>query len=352
MRGFTHDYLAADRGPRREGRILDRGFWLHGVPRLIPLCRLFGHRPVVDGTSGYRDQPGSRWVACRRCGIRPDPQGNLDPAVHDVGQPYTGPWAPGLPPDHPRRTEAIRALGTGFRPPGAWPGAPTGELGGQLIVGRTTGGLSAQVKVGNASSEQVLAAHLCLGPCGALYLHSGSHGTWLQRRLNPTGHDSRVVQIALDNGRLRWRLWARRDRGDRDTPRWRDGSSAVDPRVWLWGPVRSQVTDLVGPIPALVRMPHGDDHQVMLRLQEIRTGRTRRGRPVTTWSVDWDSRHGIATKPDGRGRIYGSCVDVSEAAVEQGNWPIEAAGAIAAQMTRDRSRNDYRPPEQNVPVPV
>jgi len=87
---FTVDYRKRD--GERPGTLLNRGYFLTGLPRLILLCRLLGHRPVVDGTTGYRDRPGHRWVCCDRCGVRPDPQGQLDPDRWNIGDRYTGPF--------------------------------------------------------------------------------------------------------------------------------------------------------------------------------------------------------------------------------------------------------------------
>ncbi|WP_345572486.1 hypothetical protein [Nonomuraea rosea] len=45
---------------------LPRGFWLHGVPRLMLLGRIRGHRPVVDGYGPRKpglDARGRRAVA-------------------------------------------------------------------------------------------------------------------------------------------------------------------------------------------------------------------------------------------------------------------------------------------------
>ncbi len=89
MHRFSIDYRKRD--GKRHGTLLDRGHFIHDLPRLIPVCRLFGHRPVVDGTQGIGTSKPSRWVCCDRCGIRADPQGDLNPAEYGIGDRYSGP---------------------------------------------------------------------------------------------------------------------------------------------------------------------------------------------------------------------------------------------------------------------
>ncbi len=207
MRWHTADYKAQGRDVPRA--LVNRGFWLH-LPRLTLTCRLAGHKPVVDGTSGFNGRPGWRWVCCDRCGIRPEPQGALDPANWDIGM-----RAPATP----------AAFGVQVQP-GTWPASPEGVIGGQLIIGgRVTAGVS--VKVGNAGSEHVLAAHACVPWLGALYLHSDGFGQWVQRRLNPVGYESRVIEASVHDRHLSWRLWVLRDSGLRQGWRAATGGAIV-----------------------------------------------------------------------------------------------------------------------------
>lgn len=170
MYGHTVDY----RKDRAESGWINRGFWLHHTPRLMPLCRLFGHRVVVDGVdiktygrNRVQKVDRSRWACCDRCGIRL--QQPIDSDL-EIGQPYTDP----IP--APAMADDISGA--------------TGVVGGQLVVWGAHDGFSAEVKVGNAGSEHTLAAHLHLSKLGALYLHTERHGTWLQRRLVPTERPS------------------------------------------------------------------------------------------------------------------------------------------------------------------
>lgn len=340
MHPFSVNYQ--DRDGKRPGTLINRGFWLHQVPRPLLWCRAFGHKPVVDGTTGFRtDDPGHRWVACDRCGLRPDPQGSLDPAQWDIGDRYTGPFTTTPPP--PLTSAEIKHLVKQRRPlpapplPGPWPNRPTGALGGQLIIGKTVSlGWSAQLKVGNQGSEHTLAAHLRLHPFGALYLHTEEFGTWLQRRLNPTGYESRVIELAIEHGGIAWKLWAKRDESSRTDPWWMHGTIKLDLRDRLFGRRRYAFDNVGDPTHATVRMPHGDDHTVTLQLQHCTFGRNRRR--FHSWDVDWTCRGGIPTKPGGRGSIHGASVEVSAEAVNNGTWPAEAAAAIALRLTTDRAR--------------
>ena len=197
------------------------------------------------------------------------------------------------------------------------------------------------MKVGNAGSEHTLAAHARLGPLGALYLHTESFGTWLQRRLNPTGHHSRVVGLHVEDGRFRWELWAKRDVFLSAGPAWMQGSVRIDPRDIVLGERRYSYADVGDRVPAVVRMPHGDDHVVTLQLQRQTFGRAR-GPKRETWAVNWECKGGIPTKPGGRGRVSGSGVKVFDPA-EADTWVGEAVAAVAHALAGDRARYGYRP---------
>ncbi|MGW6912602.1 hypothetical protein ACWGB8_02070 [Kitasatospora sp. NPDC054939] len=325
----------------RAGTLLNRSFYLDGTPRLIALCRLFGHRPVVDGYGSGEDRRQARWVACRRCGIRPVPQGNLDPGQWALGQRYDGPFSPTAPQAETKTPGAMyKAPGV----PGPWPTSPKAEISGQLVIG---GGqyrsLGAKFKVGNCGSENALSCHVAFGRLGALYLNSGSHARWVQRRLNSGTYASRVVEATVHDGSLWWKIWAPQDSWTKGTPRWMDGSTVLDPRDRWLGPVRYSYEDVGPKRPGRVLMPEGDGHTVTLQLQRQRKGR-RRGRQVESWVVDWLCRPGIPVRNhDWKGdEIISSSVEVSESAVEYGRWPEEACARIAADMSQDRSRHRWR----------
>lgn len=316
---FSIDY-------RKQGDkdgLINRGFWIHNVPRIVLACRLRGHKPVVDGTEGTRaGRPGYRWVCCDRCGLRPCPQGDLDPTVWSIGDVYSG------------------------QMPGPWPRV-LGTLGGQLLLGRRGGsGVGISATVGYAGDDHTLAGHVSLGRLGALYLHADGFGTRVQRRLNPVGYNSRVTDVAVQDGRLRWRLWAKRDEHSASTPRWRDGSVVVDLRERLWGPLLYSYEPVGEPVAAMVRMPEGDDHEVVLKLRRVRRGR-KRGVGELSWSADWSSKNGIPFRNDSwkGNEVMAASVKVSDAAVKQDRWVAEACAGIAANVSAMRTRYQWRTPE-------
>ncbi|MER7331675.1 MULTISPECIES: hypothetical protein [unclassified Micromonospora] len=337
MHAFSVDYRKRDGAASSGGRV-SRGFWLNGIPRPLILCRMFGHRPVVDGTTGFRDGDlGSRWVVCDRCGVRPDPQSSLDPVRWNIGDRYGGPWQ-----SSPSGKVKRDAVLTPQMLPGPWPVKPTGKLGGQIVLGTRDLTTGVTLKVGNKGSEHTLAASFHVPWIGALYLHTERFGAGVVRRLNPVGYDSRVVELRAHDGHLFWRLWARRDHWSRSDPWWMHGSVQIDPRTMLLGPKRYVYTNHGSKVTETVRMPHGDSHQVQLQLQRCAFGR-KRGRKKLSWSVDWEAPSGIPTKPTDRGRVYGSGVPVTDASVAAGTWQFEAAVRIAERMTEQRTRNDWRP---------
>jgi hypothetical protein len=327
MRFHSADYRK-DRDLGR-GNLLNRGFWFW-LPRPLVTCGLLGHKPVVDGTEGFRGRPGHRWVCCDRCGIRPAPQGDLDPAVWNVGDSID--------------LAVHSGVGSGVRRrPGPWPARPEGTIGGQLIIGgRTT--LGAAVKVGNAGSEHALAAHACVPWLGALYLHSEGFGQWVQRRLNPVGYESKVVSFDVHSGRAYWKLWASRYEHRRDTPRWRDGSSRLDPRDIAWGEKRYSYEAVGDPVTVAVTMPDGDTYDVTMTLQRKSFGRPE-GRKRLSWTVKCTHRDGIPHRNhDWKDGLCGWSVPVSDEAAQRGTWSREAAAASAAKVASLRIRYGWKPP--------
>lgn len=344
MHFHTTNYLK-DSDHRRH--MVHRGFWLRGTPRLILGCRLFGHRPVVDGTAGFREGDlGRRWVCCDRCGVRPEPQGNLDPTAWDVGQPYDGLiQAPRvLSPTVLKQLARRGHKPTAQAVPGLWPAKPTGTLGGELVIGHPySTGFS--IKVGNCASEHTLAADIGLWPLGTLYLHTERHGQEIQRRLNPIGYESRVTEVAISDRTLRTKLWAKRNEWSKTDPWWMRGSFRVDPRDIILGEVRNSWEDVGDPVTGTVRMPEGDEHDVQLTLQKWTTARSKHPfRKKIWWRVDWSSKAGIPFRMRGRGdEVNSATVDVTFDAVRNGRWAPEACAAIAADVSRYRARYNYRP---------
>lgn len=321
--------------PRSRGKLLDRSVFVHHVPRLMLLCRLFGHRPVVDGTKseGSSGRGPARWVACDRCDTRPYPQGSLDPAVFHRGDPYRGDFS-----GHPG---VAAVLPGGWQAPGPWPEYVTGNISGQLVIGGRDGtGALARVAVGAAGSEDNLSGHVHISGVGGIYWGLERHAAGLQRRLIPDSYDDRECTVRLMDGRLSWSLWGRDGHWSASDPWWMHGSLLLNPADAVLGPRLYSYDDVDEPRTVTVRMPHGDDHQATVKLQRVYRGRPRGRRRFLGWTADWSVDGGIPTKPHG-GFVWGSAVAITAAAAEAGTWPDEAAAAIAAQLTRDRASYGY-----------
>ena len=338
---------AKDRPDRRV--LLHRSYYLNDVPRLMPRCRLFGHKPVIDGYDskyGREEDRRVRWVACDRCGVRPDPQGRLDPDQWQLGQHYPGPFNG----RHFPEQAALQLAKRGIVPPpvkhpGPWPSNPTGQLGAELVIGRSHS-IGADFKVGNPGSENVLAGHIALGPLGALYVHTERFGQILQRRLNPTGYQSRETGFTIYHGRLSWQLWAKRDEHSPTDPKWMRGSVRIDPRHYVLGPKRNRKVSETDKVSAVVRMPEGDTYDVLVHLEQWETRRTR-GRARTYWTAQWDCEKGIPVRNDSwKGDETFSCAwGVQGITPDTPRWPLILAAKAAEQCSRDRSRYNYRAPE-------
>ncbi|MFF0770957.1 hypothetical protein ACFYUK_18880 [Nonomuraea wenchangensis] len=343
---YWHTRDNTEQEGRQRGRLIDRSFWLNDAPRLMLRCRLFGHKPVVDGYGPHgRGLAARRWVTCDRCGVRPDPQGDLTPEEWRIGDRYDGLYE--TPERHILTTEEIRTamnrVRAGLRLPGPWPDKPTGSIGGQLIVGRTLGGFSAQVEIGCAGGDNTLAAHVRLNPIGALYLHTEGFGRWLQRRLNPTGYTARLIGLSIDGWAIRWQLWARDGEWSRDDPRWMLGSISLDLVEKILGPKRYSYQTVDGPVMGWIQMPEGDRHQVQLTLQRARLGRPRAEWAAKYhWAVGWESGTPIVTRP-GRGGTTAASVRVPDLAVESRSWDVLACTLAAQQLSAQRAEYGYRP---------
>ncbi|MFI7608794.1 hypothetical protein ACIBTV_27290 [Micromonospora sp. NPDC049366] len=340
MYAFSINYRERDgkRSPR-----LHRGFWVHSLPRLMLACRLLGHRPVVDGTQAVsRHDTPARWVVCDRCGVRGEPQGSLNAQRWNIGDRYTGPWSAGQPDGVDDAQADAAGFGAPRQVPGPLPKSSTGSIGGEVAVGhKDIRIVGFSLKVGNAGSEHTLAAALHLW-WGSLYLHTERFGTWLQRRLNPTGYESRVIELEAFAGRIWWKLWARRDSSSASDPRWQRGNLQIDPRTLLLGPKRYAYADVGAKVTETVYLPDGEQHPVVLQLQRRAYGR-KRWRKRESWSAAWEAPRGLPTKAGNRGRVYGSAVDVSDMAVASGLWPAAARARICDWVIRERTRNGWKP---------
>lgn len=338
---YWHSRDNQQHGSLTPGLLIDRSFWLHDAPRLTLRCRLLGHKPVVDGYEPHpRGLPARAWVTCDRCGVRPDPQGDLDTREWPIGSRYDGPHE--TPQRHILRDETLRT-GVGHRLPGPWPANPTGHLGAQLLLGRTFGVFSIAFEVGCAGGDNTLAAHIRLNPLGALYVHTEGFGTWLQRRWNRKGFTPRVISLSISEWAIHWQLWARQGEWSRDDPWWMHGRISFDLVEKLLGSKRYSSRTMEGPVMRWLHMPEGDSHQVQLTLKRVRLGRSRAEWAARYhWSVEWESATPIVIRP-GRGGITAASVRVPDEAVESRSWDVLACMLAEQDLSERRAAYGYRP---------
>jgi len=334
MHTMTTDYR--ERKPESRRELLNRGYWVHDIPRPILRCRWFGHKPVVDGYDSRVASDSHRWIACDRCGERPEPQGSLDPARWDLGEPYTGTFNGGF-----------SAGAVVERWPGPWPKS-TFEFHCQLVLGGGYGGFGAQLKIGNCGSENALGGHLHLGRLFGIYWSTGDLGRGIQRRLNPTGYESKIFDLSAHDGRLSWKVWAGRNGDARRLPRWRDGSIRYRLLDIVLGPKRYEYEDIGEAVTATLGLPHGDRYDLKLQLRRRSRGRKRTRSRFDGWDVESDApRGGIPTKPGyRRGTVHGSAVSINTANPASSAWALEALEQVRNDITSMRTRYDYAPSQE------
>jgi hypothetical protein len=317
----------------RDGR--DRGHWSNRGYTLWlnlpsnPACWLLGHRPrvvVVTPTT----MAAYAYLDCRWCGRR----------HHDPERRLTAATAQARGAQIEANTD--RRIG--------WGGCQA-EFHAQVVLGHGqvhTAGLS--VGLGGLGSETPIdvAAYV---PLAGLYLHTSLGGRLAERLTGGTG--SREFQVVFDGPRqevgrcqLQVTPWGRKHETRQADPWWVRGKTFhLSPLDRLWGERRYTYAAEGDPVEAIVRMPDGDDHPVILQLLRQRYGRPRGGRQIYTWSAAWSSRAGIPFRRDGwKGDgVHGSSVAVSADAVRAGRWPQEAVARIAVRVAGDRARYDWKP---------
>lgn len=334
MHAYSVNYRKDKGHQKTRFPLVNVGFWINGLRRPTVRCWLLGHKPVVDGT-GKQGTPGhvSRWVACDRCGLRPNPQGSLDSDL-TVGQPYEG---------FQLTTEVNVGL-VGHHAPGPF-SKNTGTVGGQLVLLGHTLGPSVGVTVGSAGGEHDLAAHVSLGRLGALYLHGEGFGRGIVRRLNPNTYEDRVTSIGFNNysRSLEWEAWRKSNEWSKSDPWWMGGSVKLDPRDVIWGDKRYW-TDKVGPpLASVLSMPE-EDYSVNLQLERVESGRPRGRKKLDHWAVSVSAPDsGIPVHRSLDGNIMSFGVKVTEIAVEKKMWEQLALAEAARRITMDRVRNGFNP---------
>lgn len=318
MHWFSIDYRKDE--PHKK-YLLNKGFWVY-LPRLVLRCRLLGHKPVVDGTEGFQGQPGYRWVACNRCGLRPDPQGVVRPEV-EVGTPYKAGFG-------------VADANTVLQAPGYWPQHPEGTIGIQTTVWGYPG-LGINFTVGSPGADHTLSGHLHLGRLFGLYWTLDRFGTWVQRRLVPTGYDSRVIALKLTDRYLHWELWAKENRWSHLDHRWMEGSINVSPLDRVLGPKRYTYTPVGDSEVVFVRWPDGKDYDLKVQLQRTTLGR-QRGKKSLSWTAECSSPNGIPLGPGDW--ISRWSVPVSDFAATSGLWPEEAKARTVLRYLKELKQED------------
>lgn len=371
--------------------------WLHKVPRAFT-CRRFGHVPIVDGYGKPGETyggPGSasrckRWVACRRCDVRPTWQGDLPPALYPtLGARYDGPWTDPADLERARRAdEAARdryyaamreradADFTGEPIPQpesvipAWPSVewgepPTGGLSFDLLVWqrerRDFPGYGVGFSIG--TGERPLKGHVHAGRLGSVYVGFEDYGRALANRL--LGRNlapTRVFEIDLDVRRrtLRWEFAARKHEWSSRDPKWMSGH--VDFAQLVFGKVirGEHVIDMR---EVMLPLPEGR-YPATVELHRTISRRERFGRPMTTYAADVKPVCGVPVPGKGENSydcgddaIYAQWAPVSTP--EHGSeWVTEAVSKFVSGVLRQRSRYGgglaYVPadgwPEQVIPA--
>jgi hypothetical protein len=330
----------------RKLNIVNVGFFAYEVPRPVLLCRMFGHRPTVDGIAASKWSPTVLWVCCDRCGCRGEPQGRLDPGQWKVGDRYAGDWRDPLPTDRREKQSALESLKVSEHySPGPIPTGPTFDPSGQLLIGGGRIGPAVELKIGNCGSENKLGLMVSAGWLGSLHLGSGRFGTWWQRRLNPDGYDSRVIGLALRRGVLSWSLWARKNETSPADPWWMHGAVSlrlIDRVLTAMYGRRQYHYEVRGESARFVKLPEGD---YLVRLKLERAWHGRRGlkrRTQQSWAVDWSAAgRGLPTEAPEDGRMFGGGVTVTDVSARNGTWASEAAAAIAYDIVKLRSREGW-----------
>jgi hypothetical protein len=154
-------------------------------------------------------------------------------------------------------------------------------------------------------------------------------------------------------GRVYWSLWTHPHESRRGRfASWRDGSAALDPREWLWGPARWDYT----PVDAgdyVFRDPEdrpGDpsarSYAVTFTLTRAILARPKQRRPIAAeWEVEWECRpDGIPAHLEQEGswkgsEVVASSLKLSDAEATGPHWPDAAAAHLAVWIVRTRSEH-------------
>lgn len=338
-----------------------------------PLCWLRGHSPrvrVIRPTYGY----AWRKVDCRVCGRHwhGDTGASIDywvdRAIRDGDTRPRYQVAQDVREEHLRRQiEVVEEHGATYVERGierrqGWERQGTEEASVSLYLGRGVHDLGWSLGVGGLGSETPLDAALYV-PGVSVYAKTSLGRRWahlLTERLTPGGGGSREHEVLLSRGSrhdvvrepvLTVTAWGPKHEWHRDDPWWAKRVRwSLNPLDRLWGTARYSYEDVAGPHSAVVRMPDGDEHLVDVTLRRQTFGRPRGGRQQQSWSVDWRCDAGIPYRHhDWKGdTVHGSGVSVTDDAVRARRWVVDAVAAIAADVSRMRSREGWTLPDKPI----
>lgn len=372
--GWVHDQ---DEG--RQGWLAHYRIGVHGIPRAFT-CRLFGHRPVVDGYGNIGDTwPGGhprdvkRWVACGRCDERPAWQGDLPPALFPkLGASYEGEWVTPLEAELRGRQvaeardryyrEQRRARDDGsenvpyVEPPNfdlmpAWPSTSWSprmaeQQGPRGAVNLTVcawarkwsgwPGIGFEVSLGDG--ETPIDAHVHLAKLGAVYLGLERYGAALAARLYGRNMpETRRWGVELSGLERSWSF------------QWKIAATEANRRTWRYGYI--DLTDkLLGKVT--VNDHAVDSKRVTVPLPEggypatVELRRVTRRRPRTrmTTLYRYDITPDVAIPEPGKGENSWDIDDDATysqsgpCAGPDSEWVTAAVTGLAQSVMRQRER--------------
>lgn len=271
-----------------------RHFW-HHTPRLVAMCRVFGHKPTVGRAGAH-----PTWFECARCGTRPVDQYDL----------FSG-WS---------KPEG----GFSLEVPVWSPGKKTNW--------------AFNFRVGGDSSERTFKGHVDLGFI-AIYWGLEGYGEGLRRRLIKRGdYETRVFQLAWHDGTLWSAIWEKSGHWSRSDPWWM--SNNFNPKDFFLGRQKHS-SEVLEEKRTTVPMPEGS-YPATVKLERATWKRPRWPRPFIRYSTDIKPDHFIPVP--GKGENSWDCGDdgvwsqSGPCSGPDSAWASKAVAGLVEAALRDRER--------------
>lgn len=306
----------------RAGVIYSKTHHLHGHLPERPLCWLLGHQPTVH--SMETSYSGTvRWIECKRCLRRPQ----------FLNQRTAGLESDGVRVDWDGLLEAARDA--------EWSSRDVGSHI-QVHVQKPRPEMSLRLHLGGRGSETPIDAHASILGTG-VYLGVGV-GEKLAELLGP----HRDLRVGIHDGCLRWTLWGQSDSTGARKPRWQEGWFGINPIDGIFGPKRCDYRTVDQQV-AVLALPDGEEHTVVLKLQRRTIGRKRlKSRAEVAWVVDWEAPDGIPVYVN-RGwkgnDVYASDIEIdpfeAEADVDGPAWVYVSLMRLRDWVLRERERTGW-----------